>query len=40
MKSSKKKKYRNLTPNKLLTRIPILITQTKAGKNSSKLKKE
>ena len=36
----KNKKYRELTRNKLLTRIPILITRIKAGKNSNKLKKE
>ena len=29
-----------LTPNKLLTRIPILLAQAKAGKNSYKLKNE
>ena len=27
-----------LTPNKLLTRLPILLTQIKAGNNSYKLK--
>ena len=29
-----------LTPNKLLTRLPVLLAQTKAGNNSYKLKKE
>ena len=29
-----------LTPNKLLTRVPILLTQKKAGNNSYKLKNE
>ena len=29
-----------LTPNKLLTRLPILLTQIKAGNNSYKLKNE
>ena len=29
-----------LTPNKLLTRLPILLTQMKAGNNSYKLKNE
>ena len=29
-----------LTPNKLLTRIPILFAQIKAGNNSDKLKNE
>ena len=29
-----------LTPNKLLTRLPILIVQIKAGNNSYKLKNE
>ena len=29
-----------LTPNKLLTRLPILLAQIKAGNNSCKLKKE
>ena len=28
------------TPNKLLTRIPILLAQIKAGNNSNKLKNE
>ena len=28
------------TPNKLLTRLPILLAQIKAGKNSCKLKNE
>ena len=28
-----------LSPNKLLTRLPITLAQTKAGKNSCKLKK-
>ena len=29
-----------LTPKKLLTRLPILLAQIKAGKNSYKLKNE
>ena len=29
-----------LTPNKLVTRLPILLAQTKAGNNSYKLKNE
>ena len=29
-----------LTPNKLLTRLPILLAQIKAGKNSYKLRNE
>ena len=29
-----------LTPNKLLTRLPILLAQAKAGNNSYKLKNE
>ena len=29
-----------LTPNKLLTRLPILLAQIKAGNNSYKFKKE
>ena len=29
-----------LTPNKLLTRLPILLAQVKAGSNSYKLKSE
>ena len=29
-----------LTPNKLLTRLPILLAQIKAGNNSNKLKDE
>ena len=29
-----------LTPNKLLTRLPILLAQRKAGHNSNKLKSE
>ena len=29
-----------LTPNKLLTRLPILLAQIKAGNNSNKLKNE
>ena len=33
------KELKILTPNKLLTRIPILLAQTKAGNNSYKLKK-
>ena len=28
-----------LTPNKLLIRLPLLLTQTKAGNNSNNLKK-
>ena len=29
-----------LTPNKLLTRVPILLAETKAGNNSHKLNNE
>ena len=40
-KKSKKKIGLNiLTPNKLLTRFPILLAQLKAGNNSCKLKNE
>ena len=31
---------KNLTPNKLLTRLPILLAQIKAGNNSYKIKNE
>ena len=31
---------KNLTPNKLLTRLQILLAQIKAGSNSKKLKNE
>ena len=31
---------KNLTPNKLLTRPPILLAQIKAGNNSYKIKNE
>ena len=34
------KRLKILTPNKLLTRIPILLTQIKVGNNSYKLKTE
>ena len=34
------KELKLLTPNKLLTRLPILLEQLKAGKNSCKLKNE
>ena len=34
------KELKNLTPNKLLTRLPILLAQIKAGNNSYKLKNE
>ena len=34
------KRLKNLTPNKLLTRLPILLAQIKAGNNSHKLKNE
>ena len=39
---SKKKMYSKwiLTPNKLLTRLPILLTQVKTGNSSNKLKNE
>ena len=44
VKSLKQKKTgtgsKILPPNKLLTRLPILLAQTKAGNNSSKLKNE
>ena len=33
-----RKEIKFLTPNKLLTRLPILLAQTKAGDNSNKLK--
>ena len=32
-------RFKILTPNKLLTRLPILLAQIKAGNNSNKLKK-
>ena len=35
-----KKGLKILTPNKLLTRLPVLLAQTKAGNNSCKLKNE
>ena len=35
----KEKEQFFLTPNKLLTRLPILLAQIKAGNNSYKLKK-
>ena len=35
-----RKEINILTPNKLLTRLPILLTQIKAGNNSNKLKNE
>ena len=34
------KELKILTPNKLLTRLPILLVQIKAGQNSYKLKNE
>ena len=34
----REKGIKNLTPNKLLTRLPILLAQIKAGNNSHKLK--
>ena len=34
------KKFKILTPNKLLTRLPIILAQIKAGNNSYKLKSE
>ena len=34
------KRLKILTPNKLLTRLPILLAQTKAGNNSYNLKNE
>ena len=34
------KRSKLLTPNKLLTRLPILLAQIKAGNNSFKLKNE
>ena len=34
------KRLKILTPNKLLTRLPILLAQIKAGNNSYKLKNE
>ena len=34
------KELKNLTPNKLLTRLPILLAQIKAANNSYKLKNE
>ena len=39
-KSKKKIGLKILTPNKLLTRFPILLAQLKAGNNSYKLKNE
>ena len=32
--------FKTLTPNKLLTRLPMLLAQIKAGNNSYKLKNE
>ena len=38
MKKGKKgKEVKPVTPNKLLTRLPILLAQVKAGNNSCKL---
>ena len=37
-KVKKRKGLKILTPKKLLTRLPILVAQIKAGKNSYKLK--
>ena len=34
------KEWNNLTPSKLLTRLPIILTQIKAGINSQKSKNE
>ena len=34
------KGFKTLTPNKLLTRLPVLLSQIKVGNNSSKLKCE
>ena len=34
------KRFKILTPNKLLTRLPVLLAQIKAGNNSHKLKYE
>ena len=34
------KELKILTPNKLLTRLPILLAQVKAGDNSRKLKND
>ena len=36
----KEKRSKILTPNKLLTRLPILLAQIKAGNNSYNLKNE
>ena len=36
----KGKELKTVTPNKLLTRLPILLAQIKAGNNSYKLKSE
>ena len=35
-----RKGFKNSTPNKLLTRLPILLVQIKAGNSSYKLKIE
>ena len=35
-----RKELKVLTPNKILSRLPILLTQIKAGKSSYKLKNE
>ena len=37
---NEKKGLKILIANKILTRLPILLSQTKAGKNSYKLKTE
>ena len=34
------KRLKIVTPNKLLTRVPILLAQIKTGTNSNKLKRE
>ena len=36
---TEEKRVKMLTPNKLLTRLPILLAQIKTGKNSNKLEK-
>ena len=38
--SKRRKRIKNFNSNKLLTRLPILLAQIKAGNNSNKLKTE
>ena len=39
-KVKNRKRLKTSTPNRLLTRLPVLLAQIKAGNNSHKLKKK